>query len=599
MPAAMCMPVNLITLPQEILERVARVLEYHESTKHTYQSARAEPINLDPATQPYEFRVFEMRPKIPLPSGLLDLPGATISLMANGLDALAPSQVGPPQDLKTLATWLHYSNSIANKRRTVTQTVFTRTCASDSNTFPSEMYVAAFAVEGLEPGLYHYTPREFALRKLRDGSETLARLTRGRPDLAFLKTVPAAMLVSSIFCRSTWRFGKRGYRHALHDVGYLVQNLVTVATGLGITTMTRLHVNDTATRDLIGIEMDAEFNQAEAVHAMVVWADRATCPMERPAVAAAIAPAEPSVATSANAPQSASPLAGMTLSGPTGARMTDASPVAKAPTGGATLPLIERTELAAEVTPYVSILSTHIDCVAPGIALREIRPPLTDSNPLPANIPVHRAPTPEQQPAGQPLRNVLFTRQPSPHFGARGIQRDAFIAINRMAFRGGTFFPLHPDGPHVALVRPFWLIHDVVGLDAGIWYYNPPTDEWAILRHGNFRREAFYLAMEQQAFGQSAATCFLTANLRYLMSVTGPDIYRLAFLEAGICTNRLALSSEALDLAWFESGLFYDEEVRTFLGLGQSGWEILCEIAVGTRSAGEKHNGSTTGVALG
>ena len=51
----------------------------------------------------------------------------------------------------------------------------------------------------------------------------------------------------------------RGYRNALHDAGYLIQNLVTVATGLGIQTMTRLHVNDVATRNLIGVSADADF----------------------------------------------------------------------------------------------------------------------------------------------------------------------------------------------------------------------------------------------------------------------------------------------------------------------------------------------------
>jgi SagB-type dehydrogenase family enzyme len=575
---------NVITLPQEILDRVERALEYHQSTKHTFDTVRAEPLNLDHSNQPYEFRVFEMRPKLPLPVGLLDLPVATISLMGQGLDALPPGVVGPPQDLKTLATWLHFANGIASKRRTVTQTIFTRTCASDANTFPAEMYVAAFAVEGLESGLYHYTPREFALRKLRDGGETLARLTRGRPDLAFLKTVPAAMLVSTIFCRSTWRFGKRGYRNALHDAGYLVQNLVTVATGLGITTMTRLHVNDTATRELIGVPADADFDQAEAVHAMVVWADRATCPMEHPAPAASNG--QPSTGAS-----------GFTLTGPAGERVAEVTAATKV-TAPPALPPIERTTLANEVTPYVSILATHVDCVAPGIALREIRSPLTDLSPLPPNVQVFRPPMPQEGIRGAPLRNVLLTRQPSPQFGPRGLGRDAFNTINRMAFRGGTFFPLHPDGPQVALVRPFWLIHDVVGFDSGIWYYNPPTDEWSILRHGTFRREAFYLAMEQQAFGQCAATCFLVASLRYLMSVTGPDVYRLAFLEAGIATNRLALSSEALDLAWFESGQFYDEETRTFLGLNQSGWEVLCVTAVGTRAAEEQRQAAVTGVAL-
>ena len=66
------------------------------------------------------------------------------------------------------------------------------------------------------------------------------------------------------------------------------------------------------------------------------------------------------------------------------------------------------------------------------------------------------------------------------------------------------------------------------------------------------------------------------------MSVAGPDIYRLAHLECGIVTNRIALSTEALDLGWAETGEFYDDEVRQFLGLRSTGWEPLNVIAVGT-----------------
>src|SRR5688572_13321096 len=328
--------VNQITLPQDVLDRVARVLEYHESTKHTHAEVHTNPHKPDPNNKPYEFRIFEQIPALPLPSGLLDLPVRTLSLMEHGFAALPGNAPEPPaQDLKTLGTWLHFADGIASRKRLITQTVFTRTCFSDGHTFPCEIYIAAFAVDRLEPGLYHYSPREFALRKLRSGAETLARLTRGRPDLAFLKTVPCAMLVSTIFCRATWRFGKRGYRHALHDAGYLVQNLVTVATGLGVQTMTRLILNDAATRDLIGVPADAEFCEAEAVQALIVWADRARAPID---------PGVPS---------------------------REPAAIRNAP-----MPPIDRSLLANEVIPYVSIISTHQDCVAPGVAVREVRPPL-------------------------------------------------------------------------------------------------------------------------------------------------------------------------------------------------------------------------------
>ena len=77
------------------------------------------------------------------------------------------------------------------------------------------------------------------------------------------------------------------------------------------------------------------------------------------------------------------------------------------------------------------------------------------------------------------------------------------------------------------------------------------------------------------------------------MQVAGPDVYRLAHLESGVVTNRIALSTEALDLAWHESGKFYDEELRQFLGLQSTGWEMLNVIAVGTarrrRGAAVRH----------
>ena len=80
-------------------------------------------------------------------------------------------------------------------------------------------------------------------------------------------------------------------------------------------------------------------------------------------------------------------------------------------------------------------------------------------------------------------------------------------------------------------------------------------------------------------------------------SVAGPDIYRLAHIEAGMVTNRLALSSEAMDLAWFESGMFYDQETRQFLGLQHSSWEVLCAIALGTRAEGAAQAPASSGSA--
>jgi len=322
----------VISQSKDILERVERVLEYHRVSKHTPASIVTLKPQTDPSAQPSPYRSFPGLPKVSLPTGLLDLAVSAQAVMREGLAALPESHVRPPQDLKTIATWLYFAYGITAERNFEGHKYRLRTCPSGSALFPCELYLAAFAIEGLEPGLYSFNPREFTLTKLRDGPETLAHLKRGRPDLAFLRFVPAALLVSTIFWRTAWKYRVRGFRVALEDAGHLIANVVATANGLGIATMTRLKMNDNTMRELIGIPHNSDFGAFEAVQAMVVWADNATSPID---------PSPPGVP-----PQ--------------------------------TLPPIPREPLSADVVPYGSIVAAHQDCVAPGIPLRDVKPPFTE-----------------------------------------------------------------------------------------------------------------------------------------------------------------------------------------------------------------------------
>ena len=523
------------SLPQEILERCRRVYDYHNGTKHTYESVRKHPLSLDPASQPSVYRVFDALPKVQLPTSLLDVSVPTISLLDVGFEAIPESQLNPPQNLKTLATWLHLSYGQTIRQQTMRGTTWIRSCPSQGMLYPVELYVAAFAIDGLEPGFYHYSMREFALRKLRTGHEALAALTRGRPDLNFLKTTPLSILVSTVFWRSAWRYEARGYRQALLDAGHVIGNLTAVALGLGITTIARLRVANATSRELIGLPPEAPFGEEEAVHAMVTWGDQA------------------------------------------------ANPMPPAANGAQPMPPIARAPLSKEkdLRSYDAIKATHWDCVAPGVAVKEVRPPHTDLSPLPATFPTQHFPPPGDVPPGDHLRKVLLTRHPIMNFDRRAIPRDEFRLLNRLAFRGGSFFPMFPDGPHVALVRPLWLTLDVTGMDDGIWYYNPVKDEYSLLNRGDYRKQAAFMSLEQGFAGDGFATCFIVANLHALMTHAGPDIYRLAHLEAGVVAQRLYLAANALGIGTAFSGLFYDDEVRRFFGLAQSGWEVMYEVALG------------------
>jgi SagB-type dehydrogenase family enzyme len=551
-------------IPQEILDRVERIFQYHQASKYTYAVVKAARPP-DPATQPDPYRVFADSPKVALPSKLLDAPVFTLSLLGRGLEAVPESQLRPPQDLRTLASWLYLANGLTHKKQAGRNTIWTRTCPSDSALYPCEIYVAAFGMRDLEPGLYHYSVKEFSLRKLREGADTLARIKRGRPDLEFLKTVPVALLVSTIFCRTAWKFRHRAYRHMMLDAGHQVESIVTAGTGLGIQTLARLTVNDKTMRELIGVPSDAPFGEAEAAHALVVWTEQA----ERP-LAAASASAAASATATASADKAAS-----------------ADKVAVTTTAAAAMPPIKRPPLASKVMPYEMLLRVHIDCVAPGVAVRSIKPPLTELTPLPQGIVGSEIPVGEAPEGGWPLRQVLLERRSAESFSPRNISRDQFLMINGLAFRGATYHPMQPADRHLAFVRPFWVIHGVTGMDPGIWYYDPPTDHWLLIRRGEYRVDSKYLCIEQGICGDAAAVCFMAANIRSLLVSGNPDTYRLAHLEAGIACHRMYLAAAAQSLACCGVASFYDDESREFFGLQKTGWEIVYVAAVGSWQEGD------------
>lgn len=524
-------PKEPTTLPPEILERIGRIERFHEQTcLSDPPGGTSGPHSSNPP--PNIYRVFENHPKIPLCSTLLDEPASMLSVLQNGLESLPESQLSPPQDLKTLSTWLYMSYGRMRQLQSPQTTRWLRACPSMDALYPCEIYVAAFAVEGLESGLYHYAPREFALRQLRQGSEILGHIKRGRPDLEFLKNVPAMLLISTIYCRTTWRYGNRGYRYVLLDAGHLTQNTMTAGTALGMNILTRLQLNENMGRQLIGLADDADFGRAESIQSAVIWNN----PVAQPTVVR--------------------------------------------PSGGP-LPAIDRAPLAREVQSYGAVSAVHTDCVAPGVGVRELHPPLTELSPIPAAMDAHPMSEGTPPEGGHTVRQVMMTRQSARSFGRLSIARDELIALNRAGFMASSAYPILPAGLHAGLARPFWVVHEVSGVNNGIWYADPVSKQWYFLRPGHFRMESAYLCQEQPICGQASAVCFLAANLTLLLHQGGPDAYRLAHLEAGQCAQRMQLAAAAMGLACCGIGRFYDHELRAFLGLEQTGWQCLFAVAVG------------------
>jgi SagB-type dehydrogenase family enzyme len=96
-----------------------------------------------------------------------------------------------------------------------------------------ELYVISTSVLGLEPGVYHYDPRNHALDVLSVGDRRPA-LISGAPGQPFIGTAAVTLVMAGCYSRLRWKYGPRAYRYMCMDVGCQAQNLQLAAAALGL-----------------------------------------------------------------------------------------------------------------------------------------------------------------------------------------------------------------------------------------------------------------------------------------------------------------------------------------------------------------------------
>lgn len=108
-----------------------------------------------------------------------------------------------------------------------------RAFPSSGALYPTETYVAARAVGGLEPGIYHYQPARHALAIVRSGDPS-GSLMRAAIDQEMVGSASAVLLLTSYFDRVRVKYRDRSYRYALIETGHIGQNLYLGAEALGL-----------------------------------------------------------------------------------------------------------------------------------------------------------------------------------------------------------------------------------------------------------------------------------------------------------------------------------------------------------------------------
>ena len=156
---------------------------YHNGTKHSYQSIRANRHYLDWENQPMPFKIYSNLEPIPLPEHLSS--SGMPALMAVSASGAA---VGDPTTLssQTLAEVLFLSAGITRRRPYSGGEILFRAAACTGALYHIDLYVVCGDLEGLEAGVYQFSPQDFSLRRLRAGDyrSVLVSATGEEPAIA-------------------------------------------------------------------------------------------------------------------------------------------------------------------------------------------------------------------------------------------------------------------------------------------------------------------------------------------------------------------------------------------------------------------------------
>jgi SagB-type dehydrogenase family enzyme len=228
---------------------------YHEETKHSYESVYRSHHFLDWDNQPRPYKVYVGLEPIALPQPLPET--NTPALLA-----LSPPTVSPrarrPLHLADLASLLFYAAGVTRRRRYPGHgDILFRAAACTGALYHIELYAAVAGMPDLQPGLYHFSPVDFALRKLRDGDYRRV-LVEASGDNPALRQAQVMLIGTDTFWRNSWKYRARAYRHSFWDAGTILANLLAAATAHEVAAQVALGFVDSSVNALVDLDTNRE-----------------------------------------------------------------------------------------------------------------------------------------------------------------------------------------------------------------------------------------------------------------------------------------------------------------------------------------------------
>ena len=424
---------------------------------------------------------------------------------------------------------------------------YLRAAPSAGGLYPAELYLISRGTSLLPAGLYNYQVRTHSLLRFWDDHpwQDLQSACFWHPSLA---NTQLAIVITSVFQRSVWRYQARAYRRIFLDSGHLLGNLDVA----GSLCDYRPHLIggfvDEAVNQLLYLDPDQE-----GVVAVLALADLLQVEQNLPSACTALPTSShtdyPALADDALL----SYLHQVTqiLPTPDLTPQQQRSQIGHPPDPSLTQSTSTKTPAMAQADsptifqdkynqPFGNKVSTQTDPILWGDGLESLETAI-----------LRRRSTRRYTGAEITLRALKqaldFTYHPE-HYVEQGLDRQ-------------------PDYFDLSLIETFVVASGVTALDAGCYYYAPHTQELRQVRFKQFRSELHYLCLGQDLGRDASAIVFHTADLKQAVARYGDRAYRYLHMDAGHLGQRLNLAATHLNLGVSGIAGFFDDQVNEVLGI--------------------------------
>lgn len=516
--------------------------EYHEETKHSEISIQRSPHYLDWNTKPQPFKIYA-DPSVllvPLPT---DFSQPSLSALTSiGKNRPLESKNIEP-DVKDIAELLFFSAGITRELKVGHDMYYMRAASATGALYPIELYVICRDLPGLRAGVYHFSPGDFSLAKLRSGDyrTELADVAGNDSDIA---RSPLIIAFTSIAWRNSWKYQARSYRHWFWDSGVIAANLMATAISIGFDPRLKMGFVDDAVNLLLRLD---DKKEAAIILAPIGMAS-ATEPINETKGIDAMS--IPKIVPISRASE---------LDYPEIWRLHRSSSLHNKEEVRS---WSDRSSIALDQTLKDKVSDvTHVQGIKHTISL-------TNESSLGETILLRgstrkfsRRPISMTQ-----LSNIL-------HYSTRGVPIDFLMGKSNSSDDNTG------DNSN-STIDTYLIANDVEGLQAGAYFFDRYEETLQKLERRASRNLSAYLCLGQSLFGDASVVFFLMADLNFVLHILGNRGYRASQFEAGVIAGKIYLASYAQKIG-ASGSTFFDDAVSEFFSPHAANKSAMIAIGVG------------------